>query len=223
MTRIVTCLVALAAFVMAGCGAPSSSPTVALENVPYNLLSPAPTAAAPTVSPTTAVPYIYFVDTDHLVRVPALDVTDFDDLSAVAVVLAQLSAGPSDKARGAGLSTALGPDVVITAIGLSDDGSTAILDIDAGSQEPAAGRLPLAVGQIVLSVTSITGINRVRLTVRGVRIEVPLPGGALVGRDLSSADYASLLVDPGERVATPVPLPPAPATPPPLTPVPTSP
>jgi Sporulation and spore germination len=71
-------------------------------------------------------------------------------------------------------------------------GGRAGVDIRAGDQAPSPGRLPLAVGQLVLTLTSIEGVDEVVLTAGGAPIEAPLPGGALTDRPLRAADYAAL-------------------------------
>jgi hypothetical protein len=64
----------------------------------------------------------------------------------------------------------------------------------------SADRLPMAVGQVVMSLTSVPGVARVVLLSSGTRLQVPLPGGALTTRAVTSADYGDLLVDRYRRV-----------------------
>ena len=58
-----------------------------------------------------------------------------------------------------------------------------------------AERLPLAVGQIVLSVTSAPGVDAVRLVTSGQPVDLPLPSGALATRDVTPEDYAALVLE----------------------------
>jgi spore germination protein GerM len=135
---------------------------------------------------------VYLVKDDALTAVEAGTAADGPDTAAaVSAVLERLAAGPTNQERASGLSTALGPDVRITLGGLQ--GRRASIDIDAGTQLPSAGRVPLAVGQIVLSVTSIPEVDTVVLTRDGRPIEAPLPGGALAPGPVAAADYAELL------------------------------
>jgi hypothetical protein len=161
--------------------------------VPYDLLRAAPDAAqsrAPRGRTTS--PHLYLLgDGNQLVPVR----TDLAAQGVAPVVdglLVQLGAGPSESQRAAGLSTALGPDVKIQLRSVT--GGTAVISHDTGEQDPTASRLPLAVGQIVLTATSVQGVDRVHL-VHGTRpLEVPLPGGALTSSPVSASDYAPLVV-----------------------------
>lgn len=177
---------------VAGCGAPSGGDLRPLTEVPYNLMSPA--TAAPSSAPSSAYakPVVYLVKDDVLVPAAIPIPAPSNDTATVAgMTLAKLAAGPGEDERARGLSTALGPDVGITLRRI--DGATAVIDIRAGDQVPSAGRLPLAVGQVVLTAVSVPGIDSVLLTAEGSPIEAPLPGGALTGRALVAADYVSLV------------------------------
>ena len=68
----------------------------------------------------------------------------------------------------------------------------ATVDVRMGRLPTGGDRLPLAVGQVVLTVTSVPTVREVVLVADGARIEAPLPGGALTGRPLTAADYAVL-------------------------------
>nr|WP_269457336.1 GerMN domain-containing protein [Pedococcus dokdonensis] len=123
-----------------------------------------------------------------------------DPAAAVTEVLAQLAAGPAEPDRSAGLSTALGPDATVRLVGL--EGQVARVDIVAGDQQPAPSRVPLAVAQIVLTVTSVPGVAMVLVTSDGSPVELPLPGGALTGAPVTAQDYASLLERPAASGAS---------------------
>lgn len=188
-----------------GCGAPSGGAVETLAVVPYDLMSPAaPVTTVPTPA-SRARPQLYFVSDDVLLPVPA-PVEVAEDLTTTASnVLSLLAGGPAADERARGLSTALGPDVRLALSGVRD--GTAVIDVQSGEQAPTAGRLPLAVGQIVLTVVSVPGIERVRLTAEGLPIEAPLPGGALSDRPLAADDYAGLVGAPpaASRAITPAP------------------
>ena len=175
---------------LSACGAPTSSEVSPITAVPYDLMSPATSAtSAPTVDAATT-PQVYLVRDDVLMPVQASRALDVDVTATVATTLERLAEGPSREERGRGLSTALGPDVGIALDRL--DGTTAIIDVRAGDQAPTASRLPLAVGQIVLTVLSVPGVESVLLTSEGEPIQAPLPGGALTDRPLVAGDYAAL-------------------------------
>jgi spore germination protein GerM len=160
--------------------------------VPYDLMSPATSvASAPPVDAATT-PQVYLVRDDVLVPVQASRALEVDVEATVATTLERLAEGPSREERGRGLSTALGPDVGIALDRL--EGSTAVIDVRAGDQAPTGSRLPLAVGQIVLTALSVPGVESVLLTSEGEPIQAPLPGGALTDRPLVAGDYTTLAV-----------------------------
>ncbi len=207
-SRSITALLAASIAVLVACGVPTggSTRTVDPETVPYALLSPAPSAdpTAPaglspsaTATPTTpgtavASPLVFLVDEDLLVAVPVVDPPAFGDPEAmVRTALTQLSAGPDEDQRRAGLASALGSDVDLRLVDLAD--GTARVDVVLPSRDPAPDQLPLAVGQIVLTVTSVTGVDDVVLVQDGEEIEMPLPGGARTSDPVDAADYQDLL------------------------------
>lgn len=180
---------------VAACGLPQSTPPRVLDAtaVPYDLLRADPDNAQSRIPRgRTTSPHVYLLGPgDHLVPVrTALAAQGV--ASVVDGLLLRLGAGPDDAQRAAGLATALGPDVKIQLRSVS--AGTAVISLDTGEQDPSASRLPLAVGQIVLTATSVQGVDRVHL-VRGSRpLEVPLPGGALTSSPVSASDYAPLVV-----------------------------
>jgi len=188
------------ALVLGACGVPSTGTTEVIDptEIPYALVSPPAPTTPVTPSTGTSVPpvdaaQVYFLDPDlelaaAPVVTPGAPVPSRDD--SVRAVLRRLVAGPEQDERGGGLQSALGPDVrlVLTAV----DGGTAVVDAADLSQGQSADRLPLAVGQVVLSLTSVPGVDGVRLQHDGVDREVPLPGGELTSGTLAADDYASL-------------------------------
>jgi hypothetical protein len=105
-------------------------------------------------------------------------------------LLSILAASPEQGGRPAGMSSAVLPSSRLDLVGLAD--GVAVVELDA-STSLAADRLPLAVGQLVLTVTSAPGIEAVRVASAGDLVEVPLPGGALTSRPVTANDYASLV------------------------------
>ena len=178
-----------------GCGLPRDGVATAMPPtaVPYNLLSPAPSdASAPAPTERTTAPHLYLVNVeDQLVAVRTpVAAQGLDPVESR--LLEQLTAGPTERQRRMGLASALTPGTRIRLVGT--DGGTATIEVQPGPQEPSADRLPLAVGQVVLTATSVQGISAVQLTSEGRPVEVPLPGGALTSAPLTAADYASLVV-----------------------------
>lgn len=187
------------------CGLPDSGPphTIDSTNVPYHLLGSA--TAAPSTAQRgsrTTTPRVYLMTgADRLVAVEApLPSSDTKDL--LQQLLAQLARGPDESQRSAGLGTALGPGVTFTVNEIT--GRSAVVQLDPGDQGPAANKLPLAAGQVVLTATSVPGIDRVQLVrADGQPIEVPLPDGALTALPLVARDYLSLAAgSPGPKSST---------------------
>jgi len=57
----------------------------------------------------------------------------------------------------------------------------------------SAERLPVAVGQVVLSVASAPTVRGVALQTYGRPVQVPLPGGSLTDGPVTATDYVDLL------------------------------
>ena len=76
------------------------------------------------------------------------------------------------------------------------DARTVVVELDP-HLPTSAERLPLAVGQIVLAVTSARGVGAVAFFADGEPVQVPLPVGALTDGPVTASDYADLVV--GER------------------------
>ncbi len=181
---------------LVGCGAPTEGTrAIASEDVPYGLLSPSPkpTPTTAEVSPGSddVSATVYFVGLDDLlVPVPiAFRSHRMNDL--VTEVLNSLQAGPSEADRAVGLGTALGTDIELRLATVV--GTTVYVDLVLSTRQPAADQIPLAVGQIVLSVTSLSGVTHVGLLVDGEEVDVPLPGGQRTVGSVTAADYGALV------------------------------
>jgi hypothetical protein len=187
---------------LAACGLPSDGAgrDIRPEEIPYGLTSPAP-SATPTTSGSLqgfdGLPRRYLLDPNQqLVAVPTpLDAnlvsTPQEQLT---VLLKLLLVGPTERERAEGLSTALTPGLVIDLVALTD--GTATLQVHSTPKDPPADRLPLGVGQIVLTATSVPQVRSVQLTQDGQPVEVPLPGGALTSEPLHRSDYRELVAPP---------------------------
>jgi hypothetical protein len=188
---------------VACCGLPDATTPLELDpsDVPYRLLSPSagPSATQPPSTRTTT-PDVYLLDGDGRLVPVAAAPTESGLVPVLGGVLSRLAAGPREAERASGLASALGPDVRLTLVGVAD--GTATIDVDVGEQDPSASRLPLAVGQVVLSATSVEGVDRVQLVQGGSPIEVPLPDGALTLGPVTADDYAPLLGPTGRTNGT---------------------
>lgn len=211
---------------LAGCGVPGpGSERVPPSEVPSGLRGPAP-ARGPggggepertTGSGATAAllaaraPSVYLLDTeDVLVAVPlepsrattapaqappgAAPLGDDEATVLATRLLRSLARSPTADQRDQGLSTALSPGVPASLVDVV--GGTARVALRQPDRDPAADRLPLATGQVVLTVTSVPGITHVRLLRGREPTAVVLPGGARSDGPVTALDYADLLAAP---------------------------
>lgn len=182
--------VAATGLLASSCGAPGGGPTTTITEVPYALQQP---AELPTSSPSQHArirPFVYLVDDQLLVPVEAAPPAGTDTSRTLSAVLEELARGPSETDRSAGLSTALGADTTIRLERL--EGGVAHIDVSAGDQVPSPPRVPLAVGQVVLTATSVPEVDAVLMTRDGSPVQLPVPGGALTSEPVTAADYAAL-------------------------------
>jgi hypothetical protein len=191
---VVTVLAAALALVPA-CGVPTGGEptTIPAAEVPYGLAAPSP---IPTASPSTGSeldPSRIFLVGEGDVLVPRPRETDGSTRRAeLEDLLTALAEGPTGRERSEQLSTALSPEVQLSVAELSD--GTATIDIDGPAEAPSGWASRRAVAQIVLTATSVPGVDAVRLTLAGAPVEAPLPSGELTSEPLTAADYAALLV-----------------------------
>lgn len=193
----VACVVLLAA-TLVGCGLPDDqrSQIVDDRSVPYNLLD----SGAPTHDSQDAgsgaprqTPVVFWLSRNDLLTASDAGLTCEDTPTAVVeAALSALVAAPSTSERDAGLSSAIPSSARLTLVQIID--GVAEVDLDPVTIADAE-QLPLAVGQVVLSVTSAPGVEAVRLVTSGQAVDLPLPSGALATRDVTAQDYAALLPD----------------------------
>jgi Sporulation and spore germination len=198
LTGVVTVLAA-SLTVLGACGLPSSSTPVEVPpgEVPYGLLESAPASPSPTVSPGVLISAgtMYLADAQQqLVAVP-VQVPSAPAAPMLQSLLDRLAAGPSERERARGLVTDLVPGSTIMLRNIS--GGTADIEIETTNQDPSPSKLPIAVGQIVLTATSIVGVDRVVFVRDGTVLPVPGPDGSRTLDPLTSASYMSLLA-PGQ-------------------------
>ena len=165
------------------------------DSVPYRLLDTAPASPGATDENDVPahVPVVFWVDShDRLVPETAAESCAEGTTASLARVLALLADGPGDIARAGGLSTALPPESSLGLLAVT--GGIAEVEFDPET-DISADRLPVAVGQIVLTVASAPGVDAVTLVSDGEPVQVPLPGGALTDGPVSAASYAGLVPD----------------------------
>lgn len=180
---------AVLAFVLAGCGIPSQAEPGVIErtSVPFGLLDPGHRPHGASDADTDeALATVYFVKAKMLFGVKR-GVATGPMTSQAAAVLAALTAGPDPDEQSRGLSTAVPPSLHLNVAQFRNRQIT--LDIASEPSGVTAAESPLTVAQIVLSLTSLPGIDKVRLTRDHQPIEAPLADGSLTSVPLTARDY----------------------------------
>ncbi|UOX99738.1 GerMN domain-containing protein [Blastococcus sp. PRF04-17] len=198
MKRTVRLLTAvLLALVLAGCGVPTGGgpEAIAASDVPYGLLTPPSTSPAPSSSPAQEDrPRVYLVGPDDVLAPSGRDVQGTGLRERLDDLLGQLADGPTAGERDDELTTALPPGLRLS-VAAVDEG-TVTIDLTGPAEAPSGEQTRLAVGQIVLTATSLPQARAVLLTRDGEPLEAPLPTGELTTEPLTAADYEALLTGP---------------------------
>lgn len=181
-----------AVLLLVGCGVPvqeTSSP-IAPEMIPSRLRSPEEPSPAPsTVAPGEPAVVVHFVRNDRLIGLAreAPGTTPTDTLNAV---VEALLAGPDQSEQARGISSALPPGLELSVAEVQ--GQRVVLELSGDTGGRSATENVLAVGQIVLSVTSLPSVQEVTFQHDGVPVEALLADGALTTEPLRASDYATL-------------------------------
>ena len=197
MRRRATAALLLGGAVLGGCGVPppGTSATIPATQLPYGLDQRAARPTTPAALPSLAQgPAVWLVRDSALVPVAAPRVvTDSTDPKAASdAMIARLANGPNEADLGAGYRTALGPTMTLHLLRV--DEGVAVVELNPGDSGPGgASQLPLAAGQVVLTLTSVPGVESVRIEQRGRPLSVPLPSGVLTTRALTEDDYLPLV------------------------------
>lgn len=179
---------------LGACGLPTHSEAVRVptSNLPHGLGASRPTPGQPPTPRVSGPARVYFVTREAgLVPVAAPVVQGADLSRQVSAVLERLAAGPSGADRSRGLSSEVPPGSSMTVGSIRDGVARIEWATLSDGLEPRRGSL--AAGQLVLSVTSISGVDRVQILRDGVPADVPLPEGELKTGPLSSTDFAALV------------------------------
>lgn len=172
----------LAVLALAACGIPVEAEPEVVDVV----IAPSPETESPAPGDLAAVP-MYLVSNDSLVRVTR----DLPSPPSLTSIFDSLLGGVTEPERSENLRTAIPPGTETIAV--AEDGS--VIQIDLSSEFAAVGGEEeiLAVAQIVLTATSIEGVDLVAFRLEGVPTDVPVASGALSVDPVSAADYESLL------------------------------
>ncbi|WP_138761015.1 GerMN domain-containing protein [Modestobacter altitudinis] len=180
--------------VTAACGVPTGGDPdpIAASDVPYGLAEATPsTSAAPSASAELDQPRVYLLAEDGALVPQGRSLTDGQLADRLDELLDDLAAGPTADELTDRLSTALRPETSLTVQELSD--RTATIDLGGTADAPSGQESRRAVAQIVLTATSLPGVDAVLLTRAGQQVDAPLPSGQLTARPLAADDYSSLL------------------------------
>jgi spore germination protein GerM len=163
-------------------------------SVPYNLLDPEQQSQPGETGPVPAgTPVVFWLINDDRLAPTAVAASCTDPLDdVVARQLAILADAPDEAARSTGRSSAIPSSSELELVAVTD--GVALIEFDPDTSL-TADRLPLAIGQLVLTLTSAPGIEAVQVGAGGDAVEVPLPGGALTDRPVTADDYATFLPD----------------------------
>lgn len=178
------------------CGVPQDGRTVPLDTdqVPFGLLDPTPTNAtstSPGVGADEVSARIALVASEDRLILASRTIERGTTREVAAAVLVDLIVGPTAAERDRGLRSGL-PSGTDLALSSMQDG-VASVDLPADLQSLPSERVPLAVGQIVLSLTSVTGVTEVLLVRDGEPVAAPLVDGSLTSEPLTRDDYTALL------------------------------
>jgi hypothetical protein len=204
--RCRTALIALAAVILAGCGVPQDGrvQVVGAENIPAGVprstttAAPTPATASPTTSAGVIAEIAFVLDDQLVLRPRRIPVAT--SVGQVQALLNELQRGPSSLERSYGLESTLSNAAGLTVSGLQ--ATVVTVDISAEPADQSPDRLPLIIGQLVFTVTSVRGVGALQLERDGRVVDAPLPGGTLSSAPLTRADFQPL--------TTPAPTAPAP-------------
>jgi spore germination protein GerM len=175
-----------------GCSVPSQDSPTIIEptSVPFGLLDQGRTEPAPPVAADTGeAATVYFVNSKALVGVRR-DMHEGSTRRRLVTVVADLASGPTTTEQARGLATAVPPGLRLKVVSVVD--SQATIDLSGQSVGGTAAESPLTIAQIVLSVTSLSGVDEVQLTRDHQRFEAPLADGSLTTAPLRADDYQDL-------------------------------
>lgn len=183
--------VLLSLAVLSGCGVPASDQVTPIDPA---VVPASPTATAhlqPGVDLGGSTPRLFFVVGEDALRAvrPRLPAGSTRQLATL--MLQQLQQGPSPAQQQAGLSSAIPPNMELSLTSLI--GNVAHVDLTSADPGPGGNAVHLIPAQIVLTLTSLPGIDEVDLSRNGTPLDAALPSGALTGTALNRGEYVGLL------------------------------
>lgn len=179
-------ILVLFAFAATSCGVPAdSAPHLVPQDGIPDALNPSDTAPSTSVAEQERVTLWFVRDAQlssvrHSVPAPT-DATQIVD---------ELLAGPTDPERSDTLRSAIPDAAAVDHVTIAGGEATVVLAPEF-SEIPAADQL-LAVGQLVLTLTDLRGVGRVRFAVGDTAVAIPLPTGGISTASVSRDDYIAL-------------------------------
>jgi hypothetical protein len=178
----VLCVLAVAT----ACGVPeSTAEPIPRDELPESLRGPETTASAPQMSTEPASVAVYWVSDRRLVP----EAVTFEQSPDATRLIDLLERGPASASSGV-RSAVSGPNVLA---GVSVREPSVDVDVGPAFDDLTASEQTLAVAQVVATLTTVPGVERVSIRRDGDVVDVPLPDGTLVRRPLLRADFASML------------------------------
>lgn len=146
----------------------------------------APVSPGPTPGDFAAVS-MYLVSDERLVRVTR----DLPAPRSLESILDSLLAGVTEPEERSNLRSSI--PTATRVMGIDREGNLARIDLSREFAAVGGMEEILAVAQIVLTATSVGGIDLVALQLEGVPTDAPVASGALSIEPVSAEDYASLV------------------------------
>jgi Sporulation and spore germination len=176
----VPALLAVAAFVAAGCAIPTqNAPSpIASSKVPFDLLNPhPPTTTTTQPKPSSLVPVkVFFLNSSNQLEPAARVVASPAPLTSI---ITAMLAGPTSAETTNGVFTALPGDV--TVLSTTTQGSVVTVNMNTAFGQITGNNTEQAVAQIVATVATENGLaTGVIFEIDGQRTEVPIANGSQV-------------------------------------------
>ena len=185
--RVLSALVVSTLMVVTGCAITSEGEANELspDQVPFDLLD---ADRNDTELPTDVggVGEVYLVAGEQLLSVPRPIAPDAD----LSTVISVLASGPTPNEAAIGLRSALPRDRTILSV--SQSRRTATVDLDPAFAEIRAAEQPIAIAQVVFTLTRRPDVEGVAFTLEGDPLEVPRGDGSLTSDPLTQGDFPEL-------------------------------
>jgi Sporulation and spore germination len=177
---------------LSACGIPSDPQANPVEshNVPFHLLSP----TIPTSTTTSAPEAVFVTEPIYLLNPFGLAVVRLRDVATPANLSATINAllaGPTSGEVAAGITTAI--PLGVRVLSITQAMSTATINLNATFGLVSSSAETQAIGQLVLTATTQSGIGSVNFEINGTPIAVPTASGASSNAPVTAADYRALL------------------------------